>query len=288
MSRRAVPAVLAGRSAGLVCGLTWLSADVVSELVDHDGAMAPAEELASIAAAAGVDFVFVPAGEAWAGQAASMLGAADIATVWTVTGVFGRVAHNAGWTETLRMTAGEPGSLAAPLAAALHDALVEVRAGIAAGVDAILVADDLAGATGPLVAPDYSLDALVPCYRRIAHTAIAEGVPAAFHSDGDVRVLMPSLARAGFSAIHLASIPEEAWGASYAAARGEGLGVLGGIEAMSVAHGVRRAGERAGRFALADGLLVCDDGGITSAEEVVALIAAIDVAREIYAAGSTD
>lgn len=288
MTRRAVPAALAGRDPGFVCGLTWLSAAVVSELVDEDGITAPAEALASIAVAAGVDFVFVPASESWAADAVGILAASDIATMWSVTGVFGRVALKVGWAEALRMTAAQPGTLAGALAEALHDALVEARAGISAGVDAILVADDLSGATGPLVAPDYSLDALVPCYRRMAHTASEAGLPAAFHSDGDVRVLMPTLARAGFSAIHLAGIPEEAWVASYAAARGEGLAVLGGIEAMSVAHGVRRAGERAGRFALADGLLVCDDGGITTAEEVVALTAAIDVAREVYAAGSTD
>ncbi len=288
MTRRVVPAALAGRDPGFVCGLTWLSPDVVGTLVEKDVISTPAEALASIAVAADVDFVFVPANESWATQAAGLLAAADIATVWSVTGVFGRVALRCGWTDALRMTAAEPGSLAGALAEALHEALVEARAGIAAGVDAILVADDLAGATGPLVAPDYSLDALVPCYQRIAHTATAEGVPALFHSDGDVRVLMPALARAGFSAIHLAGISEETWIASYGAARGEGLAVLGGIEAMSVSRGVRRAGERAGRIALADGLLVCDDGGITTAEEVVALTAAIDVAREVYAAGRTD
>jgi len=288
MSRGTVTAALAGRDAGFVCGLTWLSPEVVRALIDEGGSVPPAEALTSIAVAAGVDFVFVPANESWAVEAAGALAAADIATIWSVTGVLGRVALKLGWVEALRMTAAEPGALAGPLAEALHDALVEVRAGIAADVDAILVADDLAGATGPLVAPDYSLDALVPCYRRIAHTATADGVTALFHSDGDVRVLMPSLARAGFSAIHLAGVSEESWGASYGVARGEGMAVLGGIEAMSVTRGVRRAGERAGRFALADGLLVCDDGGITTAEEVVALTAALDVAREVYTAGTTD
>ncbi len=287
MSRRSVPAALAGRDVGFVCGLTWLLPDVVGALLSDAASVPPAEALASVAVAAGVDFVFVPAGELWAAEAASILAASDIATIWSVTGVFGRVALSLGWVEALRLTAAEPGALASALAEALHDALVEMRAGIAAGVEAVLVADDLAGATGPLVAPDYALDALIPCYRSIARTARVDGVPSIFHSDGDVRVLMPSLVRAGFSAIHLAGIGEDAWGACYTAARSEGLAVLGGLEAMSVVHGARRAGERAGRIALADGLLVCDDGGITSAEEVVALTAAIDVAREVFAAGTT-
>lgn len=288
MSRQDALAALVGHDAGFVCGFTWLSPCVLAGLIDERAVAPPAEALAAVAVAAGVDFVFVPAGESWAVEAVDLLASADIATVWTVTGVFGRVALTMGWTEALRMTASQPGALAGALAEALHDALTETREGIAAGIDAILVADDLAGATGPLVSPDYSLDALMPCYRHVAHTAIADAVPAVFHSDGDVRVLMPSLARAGFSALHLAGMPEDAWGASYAAARAEGLLVLGGIEAMSVAHGVRRAGERAGRLALADRLMVCDDGGITSAEEVVALTAAIDVAREVYSAGVPD
>jgi len=272
---------------GFVCGLTWLSPDVVDALLDTADSVPPAEALASVAVAADVDFVFVPAGAAWAADAVAILAAADIASIWSVTGVFGRVALSLGWVDALRMTAAEPGALAGALAEALHDALVETRAGIAAGVEAVLVADDLAGANGPLVAPDYSLDALVPCYRSIANAARAVGVPAVFHSDGDVRLLMPSLSRAGFSAIHLAGIAKNAWGACYTAAHSEGLAVLGGLEAMSVAHAVRRAGERVGRIALADGLLVCDDGGITTAEEVVALTAAIDIAREVFAAGTT-
>lgn len=288
MSRRTVARALNGSRAELACGLAWLSPDVLSALVVDAEDLSQAEMLTSVAIAAEADFIFVSASEPWAAEAAGLLGASDIATMWSVTGVLGRVALRVGWAEALRMTATEPGELAIALAEALHDALVETRAGIAAGADAIVVADDLAGATGPLVAPDYSLDALVPCYRQIAHTARAEGVPAIFHSDGDVRVLMPALATAGFSAMHLAGIAEEAWAASYAAARSERLAVLGGIEAMSVVHGVRRAGERVGRIALADGLLVCDDGGVTSAEEVVAITAAIDVAREVFSAGTDD
>jgi len=288
VTRSAVSAALAGGDAGFVCGLTWLSPDVLAALVDEEGALSPAEALTSVAVAADVDFVFVPADAPWATEAVVMLAAVDIATVWSVTGVFGRVALDLGWTEALRMTAAEPGALAIALAEALHEALSEARIGAAAGVEAILVADDLAGATGPLVSPDYTLDALVPCYRRIARTADELGTAAVFHSDGDVRVLMPALARAGFAALHVAGVPDDTWSASYAAARSEGLVVLGGIEAMSVEHGVRQAGERAGRTALAGGLLVCDDGGITTAEEVVAVTAAMDVARDIHAAGATD
>ena len=288
MSRENASVALAGIDAGYVCGLTWVPTEVLLAIAQPAGIQSPAEALVSIASAAGADFAFVPSGEPWAIEAVELLTTADIAAVWTISGVLGRVADEVGWTRALRLSAAEPGQLAITLAEALNGALVDARVGLLAGADALVVADDLAGATGPLVSPDFALDALLPCYHHIALAVATEGIPTIFHSDGDIRSLMPALARAGFSAIHLAGIAEEGWATSYAAARLEGLAVLGGIEAMSVVHGVRRSGERAGRSSLADGLLVCDDGGITSAEEIVALTAALDVAREVYAAGSGD
>jgi hypothetical protein len=291
VSRENASVALAGHPGGFVCGLTWIPADVLVAIARGSGdagSIGPAEALATLATAAEADFAFVPAGETWSLDAVESLVAADISAVWTVSGVLGRVAQDIGWTQALRLTVSQPGQLAGSLAEALNEAVIDARVGLAAGADALLVADDLAGATGPLVSPDFALDALLPCYHHIAIAVATEGIPSVFHSDGDVRALMPALARAGFSAVHLAGIAEDGWNASYAAARSEGLAVLGGIEAMSVEHGVRRVGERAGRFALADGLLVCDDGGITTAEEVVAVTAALDVAREVHAAGSSD
>ena len=85
------------------------------------------------------------------------------------------------------MTAAEPGALADRLDEALHDALVAVRAAFEAGADAVLIGDDLAGPAGPLLSPDFALDALMPCYQRLALEVAAGGLPAIFHSDGDIR-----------------------------------------------------------------------------------------------------
>ena len=153
--------------------------------------------------------------------------------------------------------------------------------------DAVLIADDLAGATGPLVSPDFALDALVPCYRSLAREAQAHDVPAIFHSDGDVRTLLPALKRGGFAAVHLAGLSVGPFVASHAVARGTGLVVLGGVEAAALGTGARRLGAQAGSLALAGGMLVCDDGGITSADEVAAYASALDAARETYAAASS-
>jgi hypothetical protein len=98
-----------------------------------------------------VDFAFVPAEEPWAAQAVVELREYGIASVWAVGGVLGRVAKRVGWTDALRMTAAAPGELAVLLGEALHEAMEEARAGRTERADALLVADDLAGASGPLV-----------------------------------------------------------------------------------------------------------------------------------------
>ena len=44
-------------------------------------------------------------------------------------------------------------------------------------------------------------------------------------------------------------------------------------------------GANVGRMARAGGLIVCDDGGLTTSEEVAAYATAVDAAREAYARG---
>jgi hypothetical protein len=285
MNGRAVQAALAGAGSGFLGGICWLPSDTLEALTFGTHALGPADSLATVARALDVDFAFVPAHETWAPDAVRELHERGIAAVWSVSGVFGRVAERVGWSDALRMTAAEPGELAALLGEELHEALDEARTGRSTRADALLVADDLAGAGGPILSPDYALDALVPCYRALAREAAENNVPAIFHSDGDVRALLPALARAGFSAVHLAGLGAEAFEASYAAARGAGLVVLGGVESAALMEGATRLGEQAGRTALSGGMLVCDDGGITSAREFAAYASALDAARETYAAG---
>jgi len=285
MTRAASLATLDGEDAGFVCGVAWLPVDALEVLTSGADAVDPADALATLAAALGLDFAFVPAHEPWADKAVKHLRAADVASVWSVGGVLGRVGERVGWIDMLRMTVAEPGALAVYIGEVLHDALDEVRAGVSARADAVLIADDLASATGPLVSPDFALDALMPCYRSLAREASDRALPAVFHSDGDIRTLLNALARAGFSAVHLAGLAERPFAVSFAAAREAGLAVLGGIEAAALTSGARRVGSPVGVLARSGGLLVCDDGGITSAEEVAALAGALEAAREAHDAG---
>lgn len=285
MSRAAAIAALAGANGSLACGLSWVSESALFEFAGTAFAEGIAEALALVARASLLDLAFIPAECSWAIEAVGCLREADIAAVWAVGGPLGRVGARIGWTEALRLSAADPASLAIALDESLHEVLAEVRAGVSVGTDAILIGDELSAASGPLVSPDFALDALVPCYHRCAVEIKASGVVAAFHSDGDVRALMPALARAGFSALHLGGLSPEPFLASFGAARAAGLVVLGGIEAAALAGGARRAGEHAGAAALAGGLIVCDDGGMTTSEELAAFAVAVEVARAEYERG---
>jgi hypothetical protein len=109
----------------------------------------------------------------------------------------------------------------------------------------LVVADDLAGASGWLVSPDFALEALAPCYSQITREA---GIPAIFHSDGDVRALYPALSAAGFAGVHVAIPGYVAIGQSILAAQAAGLVPVGGIEGAALLRdGATRAGARAER-----------------------------------------
>ena len=285
MTRASALATLSGDRAGFASGITWLPGEALEALSAGTAADGAADALASLALALRLDFAFVPAHEPWAAEAVERLRDADVASVWSVAGVLGRVGERVGWTDMLRMTVAEPGALAVYIGEVLHDALGEVREGVSQRPDALLVADDLAGATGPLVSPDFALDALMPCYRSLVREVQEHDLPAIFHSDGDIRALMGALARVGFSAVHLAGLAENPFAVSFAAAREVGLVVLGGVEAAALMSGARRIGAPAGALARSGGLLVCDDGGITSAEEVAALAGALEAAHEAFDAG---
>jgi len=279
MRRAAVLSALRGEPAGFVAGISWLPPGTLG---CGDGIGDGAESLAATVRELELDFAFVPAEEPWAADAVERVHDAGAVALWAVSGVLGRLGSRLGWTEALRLSAAQPEVLVGPLAEALHRALVSARAGSAAGADLVLVADDLAGAAGPLVSPDFALDALMPCYRSIAAAVFGQGTPAAFHSDGDVRTLMPSLARAGFSALHLAGITPESLGASIDAAHAAGLAALGGVVAVSLGDDPEVAGRRAGREARQRRLLVCDDGGLATAEDVAAYKRALKAARTAY------
>lgn len=274
-------ALLRGERQGAAMALTWIPPGVLRALTFESGIERLGEALEAVATAFGADAAFVPAAEPWAAEAVARLRDAGVAALWAVGGVMGRAGEMLGWSEALRLSAADPGALAYTLDDALHHALADVRAGVVAGADAVVVADDLAAAEGWLVSPDYALEALVPCYHRLATEIGDAGLPAIFHSDGDVRALYPAIARAGFSAVHVAGHGRLGAAQVVAAAHAAGLVPIGGIEVTALlAEGARHTGEHAAMLAAGGSLIISDDGGVTTAQEAAALGAALEAARK--------
>jgi len=263
----------------VVAGLTFVD----PALLPGPGGLArsPAAALAHACAGLHLDFAFVPSWAPWALAAVSELRAAGVCVLWTVAGVFTPVLEGEGAGAALRATERDPGRLTEALdrSAALAGSAIAVA--IAAGADAVVVADDLAGADGPLVSPAF-LDAEVfPRLALLAAQAADAGLPAVLHCDGASEILYGSIREAGFAAVHGDCGGARRTAAALAAARRAGLALAGGIAASQLTDLARAAaaGAAAATMATSGGLLVCDDGGVATAAECAALFAALGAAR---------
>lgn len=260
-----------------VAGISFIPEDALMGMHVADSED-PAEMLVATAVDLGVDFAFVTADTRWAKDAATGLSAHGIAVAWVVDGQLWPVLRESGIQEGLKATAWDPGSLDAGLDAEGVRAQDQVLLGAALGVDAIVIADDLAGASGPLVAPDFFNERLVPRYALLVATAASGGSRTILHSDGDMRVFLSGIARAGFIGIHGGGgLGQEGSERLLVEMRDHGLALLGGIDTSLLQadpDAAVRAGTRAGMLASVGGLLICDDGGLSTPEEIAALATA--------------
>ena len=280
MSSVEVLAILSGESTGHATAITWTTVGALRALTWGSGIESEPEALVAVAEAFALDLAFVPAGHVWSTRAVSMLEAAGIAAGWIVSGVMTRACDIIGWRKALELTARAPGELAATLDSVLGDAMNEVRAGEGAGADVLLVADDIAGSCGWLVAPDFAIDALIPCYHHIAESWTTATGPAVFHSDGDVRALMPALRSASFVGIHFGAAGGAGLPSQFGAAHGAGLVPMGGMPARSLLeNGATRTAESAAQLLTMGSCVVADDGGLVGAEETAAFGVALQDLR---------
>jgi hypothetical protein len=249
------------------------------------GVGAPAREPAlALVHAAGelhLDFAFVPSWEGWAAAAVRELRAAGVAAVWAVPGVLTPALEHLGVAEGLREIAREPSAgVRAAMETASRSAAEALDAGLAAGADAIVVADDLAGSSGPIVSPDFLEAEVFPLLAGLARSADDAGLPALMHCDGAAESLYGQVHAAGFAALHGDLAGRTA--AALAAARRAGIALAGGIAAADLGGGLARAvaaGTAGAAVASGGGLLICDDGGVATAAECAALFAALGAAR---------
>lgn len=247
-------------------------------------AVDPVSALSEAATALRAAFAFVPADEPWAVEALAPLAEAGVAPLLALSGPLWPIVEARGTMEGLRATLTRPAEIGEQLDVALEPLLSEVSRAATLGARAVVLAEDLAGSAGPLLAPDFVIAELMPRYRRLVATARAAGLPAVFHSDGDIRPLLPAIARAGFVGVHAGGgLDTDGFERLFWAARTAGLVVIGGLVTAELANPARAEalGSRIGVLARAGGLFVADDGGITTTREVAGLVTALAAARAV-------
>jgi hypothetical protein len=272
---------LKGEDAGLVTGLTFAPTAAL-EAMRWGHREEPGSLLPAAVQALGLDFAFVPAEEPWAERSVEGILAVGAAPLWVVDGPFANAVAVHGWTEALRLTVADPEALGAALDEGAGRAISETLRGLSAGAAGTVVADDLASERGPLMAPDFVHEELLPRMGAIVAETSRVELPTIFHSDGDIRALLSGIARTGFSAVHLGGLGEDGFVRLLRDARQHGLRVVGGIEGAALRESLPaaiRAGTQAALFAAPGDLLVADDGSITTAQDLSAFVSAIEAAK---------
>jgi hypothetical protein len=264
-------------------GLSFVPTEVMSAA---HGAIAtdPADVLVTTMEDLDLDFAFVPADARWAASAAEGLARSGRTVLWAVDGPLWPAFRVLGVEEGLKATAWDPDVLEPLLDSETDRARTDIAAGVRAGAHAVVIADDIAGSSGPLISPDYMNEHLIHRLALLVAFAASDGLRTAFHSDGEIRAFLQSVVRAGFVAVHGGGgLPMVGFEALLAEARRQGLALLGGLDTVVLREGVPasvRLGAHIGVLASAGGLAICDDGGVTTASEMAALAAAFGAARE--------
>ncbi|MBN1193267.1 MAG: hypothetical protein JXA36_06230 [Coriobacteriia bacterium] len=263
-------------------GLTFVPPEALGAVAGE--AVDPVSVLVGACSVFGASFVFVPAEAPWAEQAVPALASEDVAPLWAVSGPLWPVIEKRGVLDGLRDTLTHPGEIGAELEESIEALLAEVDRGVRCGARGIVLAEDLAGTAGPLIAPDFAIAELLPLYGRIVQQAESLTVPAVFHSDGDIRSILPAIRRAGFVGVHAGGgLSFAAFERLYSAAREADLAVIGGMVTAELGDpfSAESLGNAVGVLAGAGGLLVADDGGISTGGEVAGLATALEAARSV-------
>lgn len=259
----------------VVRGLSFIAPDVLP--VRSDSA---AEMLTAACSELRLDFAFVPASEPWFAEAAAMLSDAGVAVMAVVDGVLSRTVDSLGFAEVATRSARSPESLEPVLRSASEVAEMRLDEALSIAPAAVVIADDMAGAEGPLFAPAFLALNVLPLYKKLPARAGCAGVPAVLHSDGDIRLLLEPIARTGVAAIHGDCGDPANVSGTFTTARRHRLAFVGGIptRALGSLASATLAGAMAGTLAEAGGVLVCDDGGVGTSEEAAALFRALAAA----------
>lgn len=193
-----------------------------------------------------------------------------------VSGPWQRWMIEVGWEAAMMKIGRGSAEVTEGLAQAKAKAEFEIAAWTAAGIDRILLADDVAYAGGPYMSPQQLEKHLLPLYCELSNQAKTAGATVGYHTDGMVDAILPLLKLASFEYYSLepeATDPIKAW-----SLLGKEITLFSGLPAAWLASGgflPSREGRILREWLTAGPLVVTSACGLYHADAASSL-------REIY------
>lgn len=134
-----------------------------------------------------------------------------------------------------------------------------------------VIADEICSGAGWLLEPQQVRDELLPLYARFNGAFDRQ---LGFHSDGNIASLFADLERVGFRFVHLASVNYVELPAIAHHAQVHALVPYGGIDTATIEQGPlsQELREMLAELVSDQGLIVCDDAGLTTSEQLDAFL----------------
>ena len=123
-------------------------------------------------------------------------------SIGCINGPFSRLIGARGFAGAMMSTRRDPTAFAVIAERQLREMEESVESAKNNGLQAIALADDIAGKKGLLFSPRYFAETILPVYRDMAAMIRGRGLFAFLHSDGDMGDTIGPLIEAGFDCIH--------------------------------------------------------------------------------------
>lgn len=191
---------------------------------------------------------------------------AGLFVFWVVNGAFQTAMTQGDMMAFLMKTAAAPNAIAAALERISGKVTDVMAKGVAAGAHGIILADDIAYRQSTYVSPSFVERHLLPLWRRQVAFAKDLGVPVFFHSDGNLKAILPFIAAAGFDGLQCVESSAGMDLGDIKKGYGGHLCLMGSIDPglLCEAEGVDDSDSRYAclRRSVADAMAAAGDGGV--------------------------
>lgn len=117
-------------------------------------------------------------------------------------GPFTMMIEDLGWQKASYVITNQQHQTAGIIGEYAHRGIISAQAALDSGCDGIILADDLAGNQGLMVAPDFLRSCYFPVINNMLNQVQSDNNPVIFHSDGNILDIIGDIKCTGFRGIH--------------------------------------------------------------------------------------